>query len=206
MTETTIRKATPADIDPIVRQFARAFDDDPFFNWIIRQDGKRAFGFDVFFRNFLSRTLQSPNDEVLTTGDCLGFAIWQYRDTKTGFIPRWVLMLPQLPIAIRSAGLPGLRRMTGVMRTMRKAHPATKRHYYLALIGVDPDQQGQGLGAALMRPVLERCDRESCGAYLESTRQASLAFYERLGFVLTGQIDLGQGAPSLWAMWRDPRS
>ena len=206
MTATAIRKATPADIDPIVRQFARAFDDDPFLNWIIRQDGKRARGFDLFFRNFLTHTLRSPHDEVLTTDDCLGFAISEYHDTKTRFVPRWAWMLPWLPTAIRSAGLPGLRRMTGAMRTLGKAHPAATKHYYLALIGVDPDHQGEGLGAALIRPVLERCDRESCGAYLESTKEDSIAFYERLGFALTGRIDLGQGAPSLWAMWRDPRS
>ena len=98
----------------------------------------------------------------------------------------------------------GFRRIIKTIDATDKAHP-TERHYYLQFIGVDPDHQGKGLGNALMQPVLERCDREGCGAYLENTNEANRVFYERLGFVVTGEIDLGQGAPPLWQMWRNPQ-
>ena len=39
-------------------------------------------------------------------------------------------------------------------------HPR-EPHWYLALLGVDPDHQGRGFGSHLMQPVLTRCDRES---------------------------------------------
>ena len=85
-----------------------------------------------------------------------------------------------------------------------KIHPREK-HFYLQFLGVDPDHQGRGLGTALMRPVLERCDREGCGAYLENSNAVNTPYYKRMGFKVTGLIDMGNGAPALWPMWREPQ-
>ena len=72
-------------------------------------------------------------------------------------------------------------------------------------IGVDPEHRGKGLGTALMQPVLERCDREGCGAYLENSNEVNTAYYERRGFKIVDEIDMAHGAPPLWPMWRDPQ-
>jgi GNAT superfamily N-acetyltransferase len=197
MTE-TVRKATVADVGRLVPHLVRAFDDDPVVNWVLRQDGMRSYAFDSLFRTCLC-TLSLPHGEVLTTDGCIGGALWYPPGkAKIGFAHQ-LLLLPNL---IRGASFRGLKRIIGVMNAMDKVHP-TERHYYLQFIGVDPDHQGKGLGAALMQPVLERCDREGCGAYLENTKESNRVFYERRGFVVTGEIDLGQGAPSCWAMWRE---
>jgi GNAT superfamily N-acetyltransferase len=36
-------------------------------------------------------------------------------------------------------------------------------------MGVTPGWQSQGIGSALMAPMLERCDREGVRAYLDAT-------------------------------------
>ena len=46
-----------------------------------------------------------------------------------------------------------------------------------------PSRQGQGLGAMVIAPVLERCDAEGVRAYLDSTNPRNRPFYRRLGFV-----------------------
>ena len=79
------------------------------------------------------------------------------------------------------------------------------QHYYLPFVGVVPDWQGRGLGAALLAPVLERCDSERMPAYLEASAPRNRALYERLGFVVTKEFRLGKGSPPLWRMWRDPQ-
>jgi ribosomal protein S18 acetylase RimI-like enzyme len=84
-----------------------------------------------------------------------------------------------------------------------KVHPSQK-HYYLFFVGVDPSQRKQGLGGALLQPVLEKCDREGVGAYLENTNVANQSFYESFGFKVTGDIIVGKDAPVLKAMWRNP--
>ena len=55
-----------------------------------------------------------------------------------------------------------------------------------------------------MAPVLERCDTDGVGAYLESSKESNIAFYSRHGFQVTEEIKLLAGPP-MWKMWRDPR-
>lgn len=85
-------------------------------------------------------------------------------------------------------------------------HPAGRAHEYLWMIGVTPERQGEGLGTALVRHVLDRCDREGLAAYLEASNARSRDLYQRLGFeVAGGPLDLPDG-PQMWPMWRDPRA
>ena len=61
--------------------------------------------------------------------------------------------------------------------------------------------QGKGLGGALMRPTLDRCDREGLPAYIEASSVRSAALYERLGFEHIEELRVG-GSPPLWLMLR----
>ena len=72
------------------------------------------------------------------------------------------------------------------------------------MIGVDPADQGEGFGSALLQHGLARCDREDKLAYLESTSLESLRLYERHGFELLGTIQVGS-SPQVFPMLRKPR-
>jgi ribosomal protein S18 acetylase RimI-like enzyme len=93
--------------------------------------------------------------------------------------------------------------VTGLLRT-QSLHPDEPPHWYLAILGTDPSAQGQGLGSAMMGPVLDECDHDGVGAYLESSKEQNLDFYGRHGFRVTSEKKLPRG-PRLWPMWRDPR-
>ena len=86
---------------------------------------------------------------------------------------------------------------------MRGYHPR-EPHWYLPLIGVDPFQQGSGLGSALMRHALARCDREGKPAFLESSNPKNVSLYERNGFEMLGRIQVG-ASPILFPMLRKAR-
>jgi len=83
-----------------------------------------------------------------------------------------------------------------------RAHPREQPHWYLAMIGVDPSRQGSGVGAALLRSRLERCDEDGTAAYLESSNPQNVPLYEHFGFQVTGTLDLPNGAPAVTTMWR----
>jgi len=86
------------------------------------------------------------------------------------------------------------------LEQMGRAHPA-EPHWYLPLIGVEPERRGAGLGGALMREVLARCDHDGLPAYLESTNPRNIPFYERLGFRVAGVIQVAD-APAIIPMRR----
>jgi ribosomal protein S18 acetylase RimI-like enzyme len=86
---------------------------------------------------------------------------------------------------------------------MDQSHPG-EAHWYLPQIGVEPNAQGRGLGAALMRHALARCDRERMPAYLEASKPQNIPFYQRYGFEVIGEIQIG-AAPLVTPMLRRPR-
>ncbi|MEQ8858895.1 MAG: N-acetyltransferase [Pseudomonadales bacterium] len=96
-----------------------------------------------------------------------------------------------------------LEDMQGVFEQMSHYHPP-QPHWYLPLIGVDPACQGRGLGAALMRHAVERCDADGVAAYLESSNPRNISLYERHGFEALGTIQVG-GSPEVVPMLREPR-
>jgi len=61
----------------------------------------------------------------------------------------------------------------------------------LALLGVEPTQQGKGYGLALMQHTLMECALHHQLAYLESSNPATISFYEQHGFELLGTIQEG---------------
>ena len=86
---------------------------------------------------------------------------------------------------------------------MEKSHPR-EAHWYLPQIGVEPNAQGKGIGAALMRHALARCDEERSLAYLEASKTQNIPFYQHHGFEVIGQIQVGS-APLVTPMLRKPR-
>lgn len=64
----------------------------------------------------------------------------------------------------------------------------TSDAWYLSIIGVLPEFQGQGLGIKLINPILEKLDEQSVSTYLETFSSANLSFYERLGYRIAATL------------------
>ena len=54
----------------------------------------------------------------------------------------------------------------------------------------DPAHQGTGIGTALLEPVLATCDRDGVPAYLESSKEANVPYYERFGWKVTAKASI----------------
>ena len=90
-----------------------------------------------------------------------------------------------------------------VFEQMGRYHPS-EPHWYLPLMGVDPSQQGKGLGSALLQHILIQFDRDNKLAYLESSNPRNIPLYKRHGFELLGSIQIGT-SPSIAPMLRRPK-
>ncbi len=192
-----LRHATAEDVPHLRAMLAEAFFDDPVFGWLIPDDAKRRARLRRYFGIDLGR-LTLPRGRVWTTGDLTGAALtlppgrWR--------VPPHVSMLQGSAFGARIASAARL----GATMEWRHMRLARGRHYYVRDIGVHPQMQGNGLGGALLRPTLERCDRERLPAYIEASSERSAALYERLGFAHIEELRVGAGPP-LWLMLRAPR-
>lgn len=196
---TEARPAAAEDMAPIGRALARAFHDDPAMTWLFgRRDDARLRRLRRFMR-LEARRHHRHGGLVLTAGAHAGAALW---DPPGTWRTTWRDVARAAPVLVPAIG-PRLPRALRGLELMDRAHPR-EPHWYLAVLGTDPPHQGRGVGAALIDPVVVRCDREGLGAYLESSKPDNVPYYERFGFRVTGQIDLPDGPP-LWPMWRDPR-
>lgn len=195
-----VRKAVAGDQGRLSATLARAFDDDPLINWMVAQDKRRSRRvFDAM--DLTLRKFTMPHDEVYTTPAIQGGALWSPPGKWKMGILQQVLLLPEV------AKIATWRRIPAVMGgigAIEKKHPH-QPHFYLFVLGVDPEMQGKGVGTQLMAPVLERCDREGLPAYLESSKEKNLPLYERNGFKVTERFQVPNGGPPIWLMWRDPR-
>lgn len=194
-----IRRATSSDVSALARMLARAFLDDPVASWAWRPDGLRLGALERFQAVRLRQLL--AGEEVWTNDELTCAALW----APPG---RWHSSLRETAELVPSFLHPRLfMRMPMVAlgwEKLERAHPHKPPHVYLALLGTEPDAQGRGLGSAVLAPVLEQCDSDGVGAYLESSKERNIDFYARHGFRVLDEIQLVRG-PTMWKMWRDPR-
>lgn len=125
---------------------------------------------------------------------------------------RWPLPPPSVVhqvLGVLRQGFRATHRWGRVYSELAGLHP-TQTHWYLSTLGIRPSLQGQGRASALMRTWLAEVDRVGEGAYLETDRGESLAFYMKWGFEVSEQRTLFQ--VPIWRMWRsaqgppDPQS
>ena len=191
------RRARAEDASPIVEILVDAFHADPFINWFVGGRGPKARR--IYVEMVLHR-LTLPHGEVWVDPGLRGAALWTPPEAWNIPVAEQLSILPILTRAV------GLRRLFVAARCAELVEAARPPQpwYYLALIGALPAAQGQGIGRALLAPVLERCDREGVPAVLETSVLANVRWYARQGFVIHGEIDLPDGGPHLWMMRRPP--
>ncbi|MEV5612264.1 GNAT family N-acetyltransferase [Streptomyces sp. NPDC052225] len=197
-----IRRAEQGDRDLVVRLLDEAFMDDPVSGWVFPSEEYRRARHAGLMAAFTDATLADGYIDLVE--DDAAVALWM--DMPEEFHAPTEAELAEQAAAVRAAVDPDNERVEQIARWTAGIHPVGRAHVYLWMIGVVPGRQGEGLGSALMAPVLERCDREGLPAYLEASNPRSRALYERLGFVFTGTaLDLPDG-PTLWPMWREPQA
>lgn len=190
-----VRKATADEAPAVAAMLARAFDDDPFINFIVKQDARRRERLEAWARSAASASIALG--ETYITAGCEGAALW----TPPGQ-PHAVPYLQRLRWLSKFAGPLGALRLMRPLALL-DAYTPHEAHMYLRVLGVEPSMQRQGLGSRLMQPVLARCDAARIPAYLFSTKAQNVPLYERHGFRVLEEVRV-PGAPVVWTMWREP--
>ncbi|MGD1851292.1 MAG: GNAT family N-acetyltransferase [Cyanophyceae cyanobacterium] len=147
-----------------------------------------------------------PYKHIYTTADRpKGVAIWLPPEESDATLSQlWGLItsgLLQTPLYFRWDRLLDLVWLSCIFPQIHeKLMP--EPHWYLGMLGVSPQCQGQGVGGKLIQPILELADRSKTDCYLETTTPSAVQFIEGNGFLTLHQVFFA-GHP-YWALKRSP--
>lgn len=190
------RRTAGKDLPVLVETLVVAFMDDPVITWCVPDPDRRPAIMRAFFEIVVD--VNQPYGQLYTTDPVpAAGAVW----VPPGCQPTGG-EAEHLGTLYVEAAEEYADRMVAVMERVEACHPQ-EPHDYLAFLGTRPGWQSRGLGSALLREVLDRCDREGRPAYLEATSEGNRRLYSRHGFEVTDEITLPDG-PTMWPMWREP--
>jgi GNAT superfamily N-acetyltransferase len=189
-------------VKPASKVLARAFNDDPVLIQSVTDPGRRIGLLRSMFRMVLNHGIR--RGEVYAVSPRLeGIAIWLLSG------------LPDITFweALRSGGLALLfRGGWEFMRKMKQDEEFIRRlrlrlaptpHWYLAVLGVEPEFQGKGCASRLLRPMLARLDAEKLPAYLETLTEEYVPIYQHFGFKVIKKTVLPGSGGKMWVMLRE---
>lgn len=192
----------PADVREAWNVLARAFFDYPFMTYLQPDPVKR----EEFLAWYLGFTIRVGRKcgKILSTPGLKGVVVWLppkscWVSTKQ-FIKAGMLEMP-----FRMGLITCKRTLANdqFLEDIRKKI-APKEHWYLWAIGVDPAYKNQGIGSALMKPVLIEADNKGDVCYLETHLKSNLPWYEKQGFEVVFQGEIPGYSLPVWTMIRQP--
>jgi GNAT superfamily N-acetyltransferase len=205
MRQFDVDRIRPSEEPAVIAALSRAFYDDPLFGFFVPHLVKQTKALVSFMRSGVKDA--SPFNEVWVAhadGKVASAAVW----LPPGAYPRgarrelmtYVRTLPTLVLCGKRLG-----RAVALLGAVDKAHHEIHEpHYYLGILGSDPQFQRIGAATAVLAPVLERCDTEGLPAYLETQKEANIAYYARHRFELVRKIEI-EGCPPIWTLLRTPK-
>jgi hypothetical protein len=197
-----VRLAEQRDVPSIAATLTIALADSRWTRWALPDDGRMQ-------RLTRLNELDAGHRGVSTGGawvtdDVSAVAVWEPPPGAPGTSP--------LPADVRAAldrELPYLaahrdsavRDTAALVAAARPAEP----HWWLAHLGVRPSARRRGLAAAVLAPVLVRCDAERAPAAAAVFSWANVRFLRGFGFEVTLTTRTADDELPLWVVVRQPQ-
>jgi GNAT superfamily N-acetyltransferase len=193
------RRATADDLDAIVATLVDSHLDYVWERWALPGLNRRERLATLVRRDF--ELLGLPHREVWVLEDAAAVAMWIPAVDRSVPSRAALAEVARCVEVVVGDHLPAVEAVESVLRERRPSEP----HWFLATMGTRPERQRQGLGTAVLAPVLEELDRIGVPACLETSSTGNVAFYSTLGFEPVAHLDqLPADAPGTWVMWRAP--
>lgn len=183
-----------------------AFSRDPILNYFLPENqAEKLKALKVISEKLLNYC--QPHHHIYTTSNNVkGIAMWLPPEASSftwaevwNLLASGVLTIPFYARWERFADV-----LAFMIAEVRNRQQYAEPHWYLAMLGVASQYQGQGIGAALLQPILQQADRDNIPCYLETSTEGAVRFYQRQGFEIEHIGRIGETLP-YWTMKRLPK-
>jgi ribosomal protein S18 acetylase RimI-like enzyme len=202
-TTNDIRRIGLNEFEPAKAVLGRAFCDYNLMVYACDNAKRRAPAVTLLYGAMLWDCL--VRGEVYVTTDHSGFATWLAPGTALpSFFQQARAGMLWLPWMF---GLRGFAQLEAYDKVARRLHHtyAPQPHWYLAVIAVDPEMQGRGIGSRLMAPMLARADNERMACWLDTHQEQNVRLYQRHGFEIAERAEVTGHPIPVYGMLRRPR-
>jgi len=188
-----VRNATVADREALAKVFALSLRERTFVGYLCSPARDPLAALESYFK-----ICYDTSQRCTIYGNGKGGALWEEPNP-----PKHLLLTLKLFAVMASFApwqIPLCLRATFAKNDARPKEP----HFYLNVLGVHPDHQGEGIGAKLLRHTLVEVDEKKMGAYLETGNPDNIPFYEKFGFRHRATATVPGAKMPFHTMWRDP--
>jgi hypothetical protein len=197
-----VRPAEQRDVPRVAATLTVALADSRWTRWALPDDGRmqrltRLHELDAGHRGVGTKT-------AWVTDDVDAVAVWEPPPGAEGTAP--------LPADVRAAlasELPYLsaHRISAVRDTtaLIASHRPEQPHWWLLHLGVRPSSRRRGLAAAVLAPVLVRCDTDRTPAAAAVFGWANVRFLRGFGFEVTAELRTTDDELPVWVLVRQPQ-
>jgi GNAT superfamily N-acetyltransferase len=193
-----VRLAEQRDVPRIAATLTVALADSRWTRWALPDDGRmqrltRLHELDAGHRGV-------STGSAWVTDDVTAVAVWE-PPAGTAAPPAdvAVALARELPY-LAADRWTAVRDTTTLVDSARPAEP----HWWLAHLGVRPSSRRRGLAAAVLAPVIVRCDAEGTLAAAAVYSWANVRFLRGFGFAVTAELRTSDDELPLWALVRQP--
>lgn len=161
----------------------KSFMENKSTNFVIKQDAKKETRIKILLEYSYAKGEQQG--KIYLSPDNNACAIVLFPEQEKTTLKGLYYMIKLL---FGSIGLFRVGKITNREKTIKKYHP-NYEFIHLWYIGVNPDQQGKGLGTQLMNRIIEDSKKLNKPIFLETSNEKNFPFYERLGFKRIAEMD-----------------
>jgi ribosomal protein S18 acetylase RimI-like enzyme len=138
-----------------------------------------------------------------TSSNIEGIAIWF--PPKNSKITSWMGFLCGGFRYYFKIGRKAIKRQNKFYKLIRLKHKKLipSPHWYLSIIGVKPEQQGNGFSRFLVDSMFRSIDKHRLPCFLDTNNEDNLPIYKRLGFNILQEFEIPDTNLVNWVMIRE---
>jgi GNAT superfamily N-acetyltransferase len=195
-----VRQATRSDVPRLAATLAAAYPDYRWTSWALPEDGRKQRL--SRWAELWSGLVGVEAGTTWVTDDCAAVAAWTAPDAAPVAADLQAVIDRDLPRVFGT-------RQPVVLASERLGAPGRPEepHWWLTAVGTRPASRHRGLGAAVLQPVLDRCDADGVPAAATVYTSTVVRWLQRSGFAVTRstRTAVDHELP-IWTLVRQPRS
>lgn len=199
MIEIKITPVNKKDTQKIIEVLFAAFEQDPLMLYFFGNEYQNLAKYVMQYLCNLAHLTNSPILGAFTKGELKGVALITppkivIQDRQKAI----ALADEQLAIAVSPTAIARIETYFQIMEANKPKQP----HFYIDILGVMPESQGQGVGKALLEAVhkMSESSPQSGGVALDTENDRNLGFYKSLGYSVSTITNLDR--LKVWSMFR----